>query len=908
MKKFLLCLGMALMLLLAIGGSTEEVEAAKSTAYTKKGQVLTVKVKKGADITDNLDDTLKAARDLATKKKPITVVVPEGTYKISDVLHIYSNTTLDVRGVTLKYSGKGSHTMLMSGTNGKYKNQNDYNRSKKCAGYNGFENITVKGGTWISTTKNTSTIIRFAHAKNVTLDGVTLSGGGCAHQIEVAAINGFYVKNCTFKNFGDENDEEKQEALQLDIACAESGFRGVYLDGTPMKNVEITGCTFSNVPRGVGSHTLLVGAYFDNVKINNNTFTKVWEEAIVALNYVNCEIKDNTIKNCGAGILVQYFKATSESIYTTVFDGKKAYKGKEIHDANTIISGNTITTKYNAAGNGVIADEIQGIKVYGLDVTKKMKGGDKKVIPKKNYYISGVTIEDNTITTAGFGIHIMDAKDTVIRNNKITQKNVSKKDENKNGYDGIFIEKDSNITEVTSNTIKSMKADGIYVQVDAVVNNITKNKISNVGRHGISLFDNSSVENIVKNTITNATDNAIMLSTGCEVSNIKDNTISLKKCKAGINVYKSKAGNIENNKITVTASSPLTFGMKITDSSTVKNIVNNKMTAKNNVTFAGTGILVDNKSKVSSSIKGNIIGKIKGIAIKVVNTSTVKDIDSNIMTTTDKDDVANVAVLVESKSKVTGAIKNNQIGKVGATVLKINKNATVNAITGNTIQAQNGGEVASTIILINDGAKVSDSISKNTFGNVSTVAIKLSESTVGGSISENTFFDASTAVLIYKSDVIEGIQKNTFGAVKETVIKVADGSTTGSITENKMIADDNGAVATTAILIDGKSKVDGSISSNEIGKISGNAMKIASSQVTGSIKDNTFSDIGSNAILVYGSKVGGDISGNTIESTNVGIAVKASSTVTGAIKNNEVKQATDRDILVDKSSKVGSIE
>jgi len=848
MKKFLMYFMLVLMLVVGLTAGTQEEAEAKSTAYTKKGTTLTVKVKKGKDITDNLDDTLKAARDLATKKKPVKVVVPKGTYKISGVLHIYSNTTLDVRGVTLKYSGKGKNTMLMSGTNGKYKGQKDYNRSKKCAGYKGFENITVKGGTWISTTKNTSTILRFAHAKNVTLDGVTLSGGGCTHQIEVAAIDGFYVKDCTFKNFGNKKSKDKQEALQLDIACAESGFRGVYLDGTPMKNVEVTGCTFSNVPRGVGSHTLLVGAYFDNVKINNNTFTKVWEEAIVGLNYVNCEIKDNKIKNCGAGILVQYFKATPESIYTTIFNGKKAYKGKEIHDANTVISGNTITTKYNAAGNKVIADEVQGIKVYGFDVTKKMKGGDKKVIPKKNYYISGVTIEDNKITTAGFGIHLMDVKDSVVKNNTITQKNVNKSDKNKNGYDGIFVEKDSDITEVTSNTVKSMKADGIFVQIDSSVDTISDNKISSVGRHGISLFDGCTVTDMTNNKITNATDNGIMLSTNCDVTNMKDNTLELKKSKTAINVFKSKAENIENNTITVTAKTPLTFGMKVTDSSTVTNIVGNKMTAKNNATFAKTGILVDSKSTISNDFKGNTIGKISGIAIKVVNTSTVKNIDGNIMTTTDKANVANVAILVESKSSVTGAIKDNQIGKVGTAVLKINKKATVASITG------------------------------------------------------NTFTNASTGVLVFDGSVVTGgITKNTFAGITGTIIKVADASTTGAISENKMNLD--GTKADTAILVDAKSKVNGSINSNEIGTISGNGMKIAASTVTGSINDNTFKECGSNAIFVYGSTVGGDISGNKVTSGEAGVSVKNNSTVTGAIKGNEVK-----DVSVDKSSKVGSIE
>lgn len=256
--------------------------------YTVTGTKIKLKVKGGKDISEALDDALTLARDKATDKKPYTVVVPKGNYKLGSTVHIWSNTTLDLTaGVKLTSVG-GTHSLLISGTNGKYKGKKDYNASKACKGYNGFKNITIKGGTFVSNSKNTSTIIRIAHAKNITLEDVTVSGGACAHQIEVAAINGFYVKNCTFKNLKlKKNTTDKQEALQLDIPCSTEVFRNVYLDGTVMKNVEITGCTFSNVPRGVGSHTMLVGAYFDNIKINNNTFKNCSEEAIIGVNYRN---------------------------------------------------------------------------------------------------------------------------------------------------------------------------------------------------------------------------------------------------------------------------------------------------------------------------------------------------------------------------------------------------------------------------------------------------------------------------------------------------------------------------------------------------------------------------------------------------------------------------------------------
>ena len=106
----------------------------------------------------------------------------------------------------------------------------------------------------------------------------------------------------------------KQEALQFDIPCDTSIYKSTYLDGTTMKNVEVTNCLFQNVPRGVGTHTLLNGAYHENIKITGNIFKNIQEEAIIALTYYNCEIKNNVIENCGGGVLIQYFKPLSSSV------------------------------------------------------------------------------------------------------------------------------------------------------------------------------------------------------------------------------------------------------------------------------------------------------------------------------------------------------------------------------------------------------------------------------------------------------------------------------------------------------------------------------------------------------------------------------------------------------------------
>lgn len=685
MKKILMGLGMLTMILVGVLGYSKETEAAKKPLYKVKGQTITVQAKNNTDITEALDAALKEARDKATSSKKMTVVVPKGTYKINQKgLHIYSNTTLDLsKGVTLKYSGKKSHPMLSTGINGKYKGSSNYNSSKKCKGYNGFKNITIKGGKFVNKTSNTSTTIRLFHAKNIKLEGVTFSGGGGVHQLEVVAINGFYVKNCTFKDYGDYSakNTRKQEAIQMDIPCSEKVYPDVYQDGTVMKNVEITGCTFKNVPRGVGSHTLLNGAYFTNVKICNNTFENVAEEAIVGLNYINCEIKNNTITNCGAGILVQFFKATPESICTTTFDGKKAYKGKIQHNAKTVISDNVITTKYSST-----CDEIQGIKVYGLNFTETKKGRDGKTIPKGNYYISGVTVENNIITTAGYGIHMMDTRDCVVRNNTITGKGVSSKDSNKAKYDGILVENYAQNTSVTNNTITNMPRNGIFVQETAVLSALENNVISNCDRSGINFYMKSgTTSDVTKNTITNCSANGILLSGQCSVPNIVDNTISLEEANAGIAVFDSSTvGKISNNAITNTSSSGAVIdsGIKLTTKAVVGEISDNKITASNGTSnVAGNGILIYSDSTISGSIKSNEIGAVEKTAISVsTNAKVGESIEANTI-----ECAGTSGIMIYSQSSVGKDIARNIIKKADKGISVSNSSTVGGAITGNTI-------------------------------------------------------------------------------------------------------------------------------------------------------------------------------------------------------------------------------
>jgi parallel beta-helix repeat protein len=516
-------------------------------AYSRSGNTLTIDASQisNGNITYSLQEAAAVARDNATKDAPYVIRIPAGKYTLSGQINLYSNVTveMDAETVITVTIPTGSNVFFLGTTGGTYQGQANYNTSKACAGYGGFENVTIRGGTIIGNSKSTSCLVRMAHATNVTFDGVTFSGGGAKHQVEFAAIDGLAVKNCVFKDFyGVSGDQITSEALQLDIPTSQTNYPGTYEDGTPLKNVEISGCTFQNLSKGIGTHSMLVGAYHTNIKINDNVFSNITYGAITCLNYYNCEIKDNVMKNCGAGIDFSYYLpsylSAANCVYTTTFDGKTAYKKSIKHNAQTVISGNKMTITYRV---GTI--ETAGIKVYGYNRTTAVKGADGKDVKAKNYYVSGVTVADNVIVTAGYGIHLSDARNCTITDNTITGKKFSANDAHiKSGYtyDGIYLTDKSTASALSGNTICKMNGGGIYLSKSVALGGICNNKIAGVKRYGIYLYAGSRAKvGITGNTIksTSAAEALIYLDTSSKIRHvISNNTLKGYKTNAAIKV------------------------------------------------------------------------------------------------------------------------------------------------------------------------------------------------------------------------------------------------------------------------------------------------------------------------------------------------------------------------------------
>lgn len=629
--------------------------------YTINGTTITVNVANGSDITFALDKALEQAKILGASGTVYTVKVPAGNYKTSDILHIYSNTTLSMHGVTLT-SSAGNFNMLISGTT-------SYNNSEACSGYSGFKNITLDGGNWVSHPSNNKTQIRLFHATDVTVKDISISGGASNHQLEVAAINNFKVTNCTFKDMTKTTSNAKREALQLDLAIHSSIYPDVIMDGTMMKNVVISDCTFSNVSRGIGSHSLLNGAYMENIEIKNNTFQNVEKECITALNYYNANISNNTMKNCGTGILFQYSKGDADTIFTTLYEGSTRFKGSVRHNAASVITKNTIQTKYNP-----YCDENQGIKLYGRKISSKEKNKvDHGTVPTGDYYLSDVTVTNNNITSSGYGISLDDSKNCTIVNNTITCTDFSSKDPiaKQKKYNGIHLGKTSTGNVIKDNFISNAQQNGIYMQDKSSAKEISGNTITAPGKNGIHLYSGSKITgSISKNTIVKAKSNAVSIDDkSCVSGNISENIIRDSK-NAGIYILnKASVKNITDNKITNSAKN----GIWLNNHATVKgNISDNTLkTCKIN------GIYIF-KATVKGSVNNNSVSSVKENGIIINESSKIKgSLLNNNITSAKK-----YGIYVLNHSSAAGLMTNNTIEKTAQPIV-IGLNGTGNIGTNN---------------------------------------------------------------------------------------------------------------------------------------------------------------------------------------------------------------------------------
>ena len=246
---------------------------------------------------DGTSNDVARLRTLVAGDSSKSIVIPSGTtLQVSSPIRLGNNTKLDATGATIVATtdGKGIISHYVDGIN-----------------YSALTNVIITGGTWkgvLNADVNAATIMRFAHASNVTIKDASIICNVESHAIELIACADCTVSGCTINGtYGSATHaDSNEEAIQIDIATPatapgvlkETG-NAYMVAGQTCKNITVTGCTI-NSGRGVCANFAKTNTeYMQNchtgIRITNNNITGNTAEPLVLYNSLNSYVTGNTI-------------------------------------------------------------------------------------------------------------------------------------------------------------------------------------------------------------------------------------------------------------------------------------------------------------------------------------------------------------------------------------------------------------------------------------------------------------------------------------------------------------------------------------------------------------------------------------------------------------------------------------
>ncbi len=293
------------MIVLLIAFISQSLPIYKANAIDDKYVVITASSCTESGVQEALDE----AKEYATAKNPYYIKVPKGKYTMLYGNHIYSNTTLDLTGVTIKNPCERSGAILQVG----YPRREGGEKGYKLGKYKRGKNIKIIGGTLDGGSKAgiVSSLVTFSHVKNISFYKTTFKfkpkTTDDAHSIEFGAAKNVTINKCKF--LGNHN---VSEALQIESAVsgvAHSDLMGK-TDGTKTKDVVISNCVFNGYVYGLGTNHGCDKDIYSNIVIKNNSFKNISKYCICTYNY-QAKITNNKASNCSN--MTRIFKLGSKN-------------------------------------------------------------------------------------------------------------------------------------------------------------------------------------------------------------------------------------------------------------------------------------------------------------------------------------------------------------------------------------------------------------------------------------------------------------------------------------------------------------------------------------------------------------------------------------------------------------------
>ena len=476
------------------------------------------------DKTGNVgvDQLLQQALDEIGNAQAGTLIIKNGTYLINKRVSVSGNTTIKME----------EHAVILRGSTGVLF---DYGRNNESySGYDGPGNIHIIGGTLDNNLEQLSkypvesaNMINIRHADNISFTNVKFKNNLTYHVLDINGVSNLRIIDCVFEGHKNllPNTAKEKEAIQIsEIMKGGVGGPGEW-DGTPCKNVIITGCTFkpSNLAGGfdvaIGNHASIHNVFQENIKITNNTF----EDCTIGIKpfkWNNVEMSGNTFLN------------NNECIHVSSVKGN-------MNSANDV--------------NGVPSKQSQGGDIYTIkdNLFKNYKKTAVGVYGEEHNnsigYVGNIRVNDNTFicdnNDLGQNIVMNLCRHIHIKGNNMSY-----------SYRGMNIAASHNIF-IDNNYIENMKTEGVFINQSKHTGyamqtnhlNITNNTINSTGKNGLYV-QNSRFVYVTHNKILNAN-----LETGDDVN------------RGGLYIHNCRNGRIEGNDFWGTSNAFAIYGTVLTN-------------------------------------------------------------------------------------------------------------------------------------------------------------------------------------------------------------------------------------------------------------------------------------------------------------------------------------------------------
>ncbi len=339
----------------------------------------------GANGTDTLDDyqQIQKALSLAWQKNiSLKIHIPAGTYYISDMLEIYSNTYLEVDpAATIINTSNVSAAMICCSHRDESGNYCGHG-VKTCThgGHTQWSNIIIEGGTWNAGVTKTSTAeliscVKAEHGYNVVVRNGKFMNTNI-HIVNFSATKKALIENCWLQNNMADNKKfpDTDEALHLDYTDVINEPDEYPHDKTPVDDVMIRNNTFYDVGCAIGAHSTTDVYVGTNITIENNTFIDVKCNAVNMYANKGVIVRNNVMKSS---------RATKSWCFLYTVFGEVTLTGNQVENVEAVwVKGSLISDFKVKMDSGNQMTKYYIVR-YAPDINGKTKYLDRVTTGKK---------------------------------------------------------------------------------------------------------------------------------------------------------------------------------------------------------------------------------------------------------------------------------------------------------------------------------------------------------------------------------------------------------------------------------------------------------------------------------------------------------------------------------------------